>query len=153
MRPYVIRIRCIESLWLRKKRGDSCPNRPQYPNSFAGNAKDLPQLTELSSRDLAPRIDCGFGPRQVYSHWRMIRDPVRNCFVQFAHRNRKMRSEPEALLGVAWIVDERLDEYPVKLELAYEATIVASERAADAFRIGGQCRTRTCDLLLVRQAL
>ncbi len=85
----------------------------QYPNSFPGNAKDLPLPTALSSRNLSRRLDCGFCQRQVNGHRRMIRDAVFNRVVQFAHRNRKMGSEAVALSRSPWIVDKGLDEDPV----------------------------------------
>ena len=58
----------------------------------------------------------------------MIRDVVINGIVQFAHRNREMGSEPVGLFRISWMVDERFDEDPVELELAYQTTIGAGER-------------------------
>ena len=125
----------IELLDLLKNSAVPVRTAANYPNSFPRNAKDCLRQTTLSSRDFAWRLNRDFRRRQIYGHGRMIGNAVCNRFVQFAHRDGEMRSEPVALLRAPRVGDEGLDEDPVELELAYETTVVASEgvRRNEAF--------------------
>src|ERR1700728_1410576 len=69
-----------------------------------------------------------FPEGQVYGHWQMIRDAIRNGLVQLAHGHREMWSELVALFRISWIVDERFDKDPVEFEPAYKTTVVTGER-------------------------
>src|ERR1700685_2723797 len=69
-----------------------------------------------------------FCQRQVYGHRRMIRDAIFHGIIQLAHCYREMWRESVALALTPRVLDERLDENPVDLELPYKATVVAGER-------------------------
>ncbi len=60
----------------------------------------------------------------------MVGDAIRYRGIQLAHCYREMWSELVTLLLASRIVEEWFDEEPVKLELAYQSSVVACERVS-----------------------